>query len=141
MVSLYPNNAASSSLDPIRKSRQFERPNAHFTRYHGDVAYIPTGLVNQEQLTEAVAQAAKALDSRDVHDLRFRLGSDADGEPSIFFGILLSPRASNASRLAAVTGRISTALFDQLQPYNRWGLQPYFDFTTDRAHFRNPGWM
>jgi len=102
---------------------------------------VPTGFVSQAELRDAVAQAAKALDSREVRDVRFTLGSDASGEPSIFFGILLTLYASHQSRLADVTGRVTTALFDQLQPYNHWGLQPYFNFTSDQAHFRNPGWM
>jgi hypothetical protein len=103
--------------------------------------YVPTGSINQAQLGDAVAEAAKTLDSREVRDVRFTLGPDADGEPSIFFGILLTPYGSHASRLADVTERVSTALFDQLQPYNHWGLQPYFNYTSDLAHFRNPGWM
>jgi hypothetical protein len=102
---------------------------------------VPTGYVNQAQLGEAVAEAAKTLDAREVRDIRFTLGPDADGEPSIFFGILLTSHASQGSRLPDVTGRVATALIDQLQPYNRWGLQPYFNFTADPAHFRNPGWM
>ena len=103
--------------------------------------HVPTGFVNQAALSDAVAQAAQALDPREVRDIRFTLGSDSSGEPSIFFGILLTPYASHQSRLADVTGRVATALFDQLQPYNQWGLQPYFNFTSDQAHFRNPGWM
>ena len=105
------------------------------------MAHVPAGFVNQAQLEEAVAQAAEALDSREVRDVRFSLGADPDGEPSIFIGILLTPHASQASRLAKVTGKVRTALFDRLQPYNRWGLQPYFNFTSDRTHFRTPGWM
>jgi hypothetical protein len=105
------------------------------------IVHVPTGFVNQAELNEAVAHVAKALDSREVRDVRFTLGSDASGEPSIFFGILLTPYASHHSRLADVTGRVATVLFDQLQPYNQWGLQPYFNFTSDQAHFRNPGWM
>lgn len=103
--------------------------------------YVPTGFVNQAELDDAVSQAAKALDSREVRDVRFTLGSDSSGEPSIFFGILLTPYASHESRLADVTGRVASVLFDQLQPYNHWGLQPYFNFTSSQAHFRNPGWM
>lgn len=102
---------------------------------------VPTGFVNQSELRDAVAQVAKVLNAREVRDVRFTLGADSSGEPSIFFGILLTPFASHASRLADITGRVTTTLFDQLQPYNRWGLQSYFNFTSDPAHFRNPGWM
>ncbi len=66
--------------------------------------HVPTGFVNQAQLADAVAEAAKTLDVREVRDVRFTLGPDADGEPSIFFGILLTRYASHASRLADVTG-------------------------------------
>jgi hypothetical protein len=104
------------------------------------VAYVPTGFVNQTQLGDAVSEAVKVLNPREVADVRFTLGSDASGEPSIFFVILLTPQASRASRLGDVTGRVGTALFDQLQPYNRWGLQSYFNFTSDRAHFQDPDW-
>ena len=81
------------------------------------------------------------IDPREVRDVRFTIGDDANGQPSIFFGILLKPYAIHASRFADVTGRIATTLFDELQPFNRWGLQAYFNFTGDIAHFRKPGWM
>jgi hypothetical protein len=102
---------------------------------------VPIGFIHQAQLKDAVAQAATMLDAREVRDVRFTIGSDADGEPSIFFGILLTPYAIHASRFADVTGRVTATLFDELQPYNQWGLQPYFNFTSDLGHFRNPGWM
>lgn len=102
---------------------------------------VPIGLVNQTQLKDAVDAAAKTLQAREVRHVRFTLGSDASGEPSIFFGILLTPEASQDLRLADVTGRVAGLLFDQLQPYNRWGLQPYFNFTSSPAHFRNPSWI
>ena len=102
---------------------------------------VRTGFVNQAQLGEVVAEAVSRLNAREVRDVRFTLGPDADGEPSIFFAILLTPYAIHASRFADVTGRVATTLVDELQPFNRWGLQPYFNFTSDPAHFRSPGWM
>lgn len=102
---------------------------------------VPTGFIHQAQLNEAVLEAAKALDAKEVRHVKFTIGSNANGEPSIFFGILLTAYAVHESRFADVTGRVASTLFDQLQPYNRWGLQPYFNFTSDYSHFRNPGWM
>src|SRR5271154_214735 len=102
---------------------------------------ISRGFVQKSQIKDAVASAAKRLDSREVRDVQFTLETDTGGEPSIFFGILLTPYASHQSRLAEVTGRVSTVLFDQLQPYNQWGLQPYFNFTSNQALYRNPDWM
>jgi len=108
---------------------------------NNEFVHVPTGFVNQAQLGEAVSEAAKMLDAREVRDVRFTLGADAEGEPSIFFGILLTPYAVHTSRFANVTGKITTTLFDELQPFNRWGLQSYFNFTSDLSHFKNSGWM
>jgi hypothetical protein len=103
--------------------------------------YVPTGFVDQAQLDEAVVEAARMLDAREVRHVRTTIGSNSNGEPSIFFAILLTSYAVHPSRFAGVTERISTTLFDQLQPYNRWGLLPYFNFTSDPSHFRNPRFM
>ena len=103
--------------------------------------HLPTGVVNQAELADAVARAAEALDAREVRKVRFTVDADPFGRPSIFFGILLTPYASQKSRLPKVTSRISTALYDELQTYNNWGLLPYFDFTSNPAHFGKPGWV
>ena len=102
---------------------------------------VPIGYIHQSQLAEAVTQAAQTLDPREVRDVRFTIGSDANGQPSIFFAILLTTYAVHESRFADVTGRVAAKLFDELQPFNRWGLQPYFNFTTALSHFKNPGWL
>src|ERR1051326_5276433 len=102
---------------------------------------IARGVVHQAELEDEVSKAAKALDANEIRDLRFTLGTDSSGEPAIFFGILLTPYASDDSRLAEVTGRVSTQLFDTLQPYNRWGLLPYFNFTDDQKLYRDADWM
>ena len=102
---------------------------------------ISRGFVHQAQLRKEVAQAAKALDAREVRDVQFSLGTDSGGEPAIFFRILLTTHGSQESRLADVTGRVAAALFDIIQPYNRWGLQPYFSFTSDQTHYANPDWI
>lgn len=102
---------------------------------------VPTGYVDQTQLSEAVTRAAHSLDPREVRDVRFTIGADAHGQPSIFFAILLTPYAVHKSRFADVTGKVSGRLFDEIQPFNRWGLQPYFNFTDALSHFKSPGWM
>jgi hypothetical protein len=103
--------------------------------------YVRTGVVDQEKLEEAVSAVAKLLDTREVRRIRFTLGPNVHGEPSIFFAILLTPYATNDSRFADVTGRVTTTLFDELQPFNRWGLQSYFNFTANPSHFKDPRWM
>ena len=107
------------------------------SRDNGRMPTISRGFVHQGQLRDKVAQTARALNRREVRDVQFSLGTDSSGEPAIFFGILLTPYGSHESRLAEVTGRVTTMLFDEIQPYNLWGLQPYFNFTSDRANYGN----
>lgn len=87
------------------------------------------GFVHQGEFRSDVAKAKKALDPREVRDVHFRLGVDSGGEPAVFFEIVLTSYGSRESRLAEVTGRVAATLFDEIQPYNRWGLQPYFSFS------------
>lgn len=62
-----------------------------------DLVYVHTGVVNEELLGEAVSEAVRLLDTREVRHVRFTLGPDPYGDPSIFFAILLTPYGAHAS--------------------------------------------
>ena len=98
---------------------------------------ISRGFVNQSELADEVAQVAKTLERRDVRDVRFTIGNDFTGDPAVFFRVLLTRHGSQESRLGAVTGAITNALFDKIQPYNRWGLQGYVNFSNNKANYSN----
>lgn len=91
------------------------------------MAIVPSGLVQQAQLASAIENAKAKLGPAAV-DLSYRLDADATGEPSIFFRIILAEWATAENTLAEVTGKISTTLFDEIRPYEDWGLHPYFNF-------------
>jgi hypothetical protein len=102
---------------------------------------VANGVVNQAQSTAAVADAALALSTREVREVAIhsRIGSKRRTRhlfPGPADGLGL-PEAA----LADVTGRVTTAMFDRLQPYNQRGLQAYFNFTDSPAHFRDSRWM
>src|SRR5277367_4195028 len=108
-----------------------------------DVPYIPTGFINQTQLANAVEQAALKLRSgSEVVRVRHSTGVDTSGEPSIFFRIVLSDAASREATLADVTGNIATILFEEIRPYENWGLTPYFSFRSqsEQALRNEPEW-
>jgi hypothetical protein len=106
-----------------------------------NMAYIPTGFVNQAQLAIAVDQATLKL-GREVVRVRHSVGADTSGEPSIFFRIVLSDAASREATLADVTGNIATILFEEIRPYENWGLIPYFSFRSqsEQALRNEPEW-
>jgi len=103
--------------------------------------YIPTGFVNQTQLANAITQAIPKLGPGVVR-VRHSIGADTSGEPSIFFRIVLSDMASREATLADVTGHIATILFDEIRPYENWGLIPYFSFRSqsEQAMRNEPEW-
>ena len=78
----------------------------------------------------------------EVVRVKYSLGTDSSGEPSIFFRIVLSDAASREDGLADVTGRIATILFDEIRPYENWGLLPYFSFRSksEQAIRNDPEW-
>ncbi len=102
---------------------------------------VPSGIVNQTQLAKDVANAIQKL-GNEVVRVRHSVGEDTSGEPSIFFRIILSDAASREDTLADVTGRIATVLFEEIRPYENWGLIPYVSFrsTSEQALRHEPEW-
>jgi hypothetical protein len=98
---------------------------------------VPTGYVNQAQLGDIIAQAAKNL-GREVAHVAYGLGPDSTGEPSLFFRILLADAYIREDTIADLKSRIAAALFDAIQPIENWGLRPYFDFRSRSEQDRRP---
>jgi len=88
---------------------------------------VATGFIDQAQLTEAVEKAARRL-GPEVVRLRHSVGSNTSGDPSLFFRIVLADWAVDKETIADVTGKIVSTLFDEIRPYENWGLAPYFSF-------------
>ncbi|MFN7922283.1 MAG: hypothetical protein U0Q16_19425 [Bryobacteraceae bacterium] len=88
---------------------------------------VPSGYVQQSQLAADVEKAKTKLGPEAI-EVSFRLDADSTGEPSIFFRIILADWATAEESLSAVTGRIATTLFNEIRPFENWGLHPYFNF-------------
>jgi hypothetical protein len=109
------------------------------------MAIVPSGLVHQAQLRQDVAQAIeriKASNRADVANIVYSIGADATDEPSIFFRILLTDSAVKEDKIAEVTGRVATDLFDAINPIEGWGLNPYFNFRSQSEQLKrkDPEW-
>ncbi len=100
----------------------------------------PTGFVNQAQLTEVVKKAALSL-GPEVVRLKHSIGTDTSGDPAIFFRIVLADSAVHKDTLGDVTGEIATTLFDEIRPYENWGLVPYFSFRSESEQGIDQEWM
>jgi hypothetical protein len=102
------------------------------------MARVPRAFVHQGQLDREVRKAVEKLPRQWVVRVSHNIGIDSTGEPSVFFRVVLTDLASSKERLAEVTSSISEAIFDQLRPYENWGLTPYFSFRSkseqDKRH-------
>jgi hypothetical protein len=103
---------------------------------------VATGYVNQAQLGDVIAQAAKHLGPEVVH-VAYSLGPDSTGEPSLFFRILLDDAYIREETIADLTRRIATTLFDSTRPIENWGLRPYFNFRSksEQERSQDPEWV
>ena len=64
------------------------------------------------------------------------------GIPSIFFRVVMSDEACRPDRLLQAGDRVETLLKQRLQPRQRLGLYPYFDFRSQAEQdlLRDPAW-
>lgn len=96
------------------------------------IATLPT----QERVDEIARRLAP-----DVIRIRFNIGRDWSDDPAIYFRVLLSDEASARDRLADVTGRASTAIFDELG-LGELDRIPYFRFRnqSEQAALKDKEW-
>ena len=90
-----------------------------------------SGIIHQAHLAEAVERATANLDPSEVRLVRYSIGTDSTGEITIFFRILLSDDASQEERLGDITTRVEAILFDEIKPFDNWGILPDFSFRSE----------
>jgi hypothetical protein len=91
---------------------------------------VPTGFVHQTQLDSEIARAIRKFRKEAVR-VNYSRETDSTDKPSIFFRIVLTDAASREDKLAEVTNRIKTIVFDEVRPLENWGLFPYFSFRSE----------
>ncbi|HEV1286467.1 MAG TPA: hypothetical protein VNU44_14195 [Bryobacteraceae bacterium] len=89
-----------------------------------------------------IVKAAEEKFAPDVVRIRYHTGLDWNGDPAIFFRILLSDHASRRENLGDITHRVDRELFDE---FLRLGESDYFPYTTFRSKseqdkLKDPQW-
>jgi hypothetical protein len=105
------------------------------------VRAVHIGLIKREEIVAAVERAARAL-APDVVRVQYRFGEDWTGDPSIYFGVILSDQAaSQVERLHEFSQRVQTTLEDAVD-VEELGLQSYFNFRSEseQAKLKDPNW-
>jgi hypothetical protein len=96
------------------------------------------------QLTDIpkIVKAAEEKFAPDVMRIRYHTGYDWNGDPAVFFRILLSDHASRSENLGSIARRVDRELFDE---FLRLGESDYFPYTTFRSkseqdQLKDPQW-
>ncbi len=102
--------------------------------------YIAKAFAQQAQFFAAVAQAASGQ-QRPIVSVTPSLGTDWNGEPAVFFQVVIANGTPRA-QLLDLGKRISQAIVQQVQPLEAWGVLPYFDYRTEseQARIKEPSW-
>ena len=100
---------------------------------------IARAFAHQSQFLDAIGQVALPPQ---VLNVTPTLGTDWNGEPAVFFEVVLADNAIPRPQLLAFTKRISQAIIQQIRPLEEWGVLPYFNFLTQSEHARikEPTW-
>ncbi len=99
------------------------------------VVIIPRAFANQVEFFSAV-DAVTAGFPPGVFSVTPTLGTDWDGDPAVFFKVILVDDAVPRAQLLAFTKEISRAIAWQVRPLEEWGVLPYFDFVTQSENAR-----
>jgi len=94
--------------------------------------YLTRAFVKRAQFEAAVAKVARRL-GPDIISVTPTLDNDWSGEPAVFFLVILSDAASKRDQLLNVTTRVSDAIDRELQPLEKWGVLPYFNYNSESA--------
>ncbi len=89
--------------------------------------YVPQAFVNQAEFQAVVSRTAQGPGPGVVRVIP-TLGDDWSGEPAVFFMVILSDAASKRDQLLNIVDRVSKAIVHQVEPLERWGVRPYFNF-------------
>lgn len=76
---------------------------------------------------EAVEEVVAKL-GPDVVRVRYNFEPDSTGDPGVFFRVLLTDDAAKPDRLFAITREIQHAIVWGIEPFEQWGVWPYFNY-------------
>ena len=89
-----------------------------------------------EAQIEAGAQRAVQALAPDVVRIRYSLGEDWTGDPSVFFRVVLSKEASREEHLGETARRIESSIRNEVNP-DELGLYAYFTFRSESEEAAN----
>jgi hypothetical protein len=103
--------------------------------------FVPAHYVPQAEIDAEVAEVVSQL-GPEASRVNHQVGEDHDGDPAIYFRIVIAGSADPHEDFIASARKIERTLRDQLLTDSRWGLIPYFSFRSEseQASRNEPEW-
>jgi len=89
--------------------------------------HVPKAYVQQVQFEAAIARVEHRLAPHVVKIIP-TFGNDWTGEPAVFLMVILSDAATKRDQLLNMANRVSNAITQRVEPLEKWGVLPYFNF-------------
>ena len=104
------------------------------------MAFVPSSFVNHKDIDAAIQRAELGL-SDTVVRIRYSLGPDWTGDPSIFFHIVLTDEAAGKPKISDTAQTIAFVLMREVKPEEK-GLHGYFNFRSlsEQNKINEPAW-
>ena len=101
---------------------------------------IPRGYVDEKQIADGVQRAEAAL-APEVVRIRYNLGEDWSGDPSIFFRVLITDEAAESGEWREFERRVEETVLREAHVYEL-GLLPYLTYRTvsEQALLKEKTW-
>ncbi len=88
---------------------------------------LPAAFVRQSELAKEIDHVRQGL-RPEIVDLRYSLGEDHTGDPSIFFDIVLPDNAIDNDPTLRRSRHLQDDIEQALRPLENWGVLPYCTF-------------
>jgi hypothetical protein len=104
------------------------------------VAYLAARFANRKEIEAAVQRAAQALAPAVVR-IRYNYADDWDGEPSIFFRVVIADEYARNPKLSDLADAVSITVMNEANT-DELGLHAYFRYRTvsDQSQINEPEW-
>ena len=99
------------------------------------------GYISTKQISNEIDRVIPTL-GPEVVKVKYRIGPDTGGDPSIRFKIVLTDEACREGNLMRVSRRVEGILLDELHPYENWDMHLYTSFRSHSEHLaiNDPSW-
>lgn len=110
---------------------------------HTGVMTLPAAVIDQAGFDAAVRRTEEHLRSQQsIVQVRYTLDHDRDGDPVVWFRVVLPDKFVSGLDLMVITDLVSFTIEREVDPLGLWGVYPHYRFRSKTEHdaIHEPAW-